>query len=60
MPVVPDGHTTCGVVQIATELLGEVRTQVGMLDRIDASTTGANDMLKSSLAKFTKARLKSV
>ena len=42
-------------VQIANELLGEVRAQVGMLDRIDNSTTGANDMLKSSMAKFSKA-----
>eukprot|EP00892_Ulva_mutabilis_P003223 jgi/Ulvmu1/12901/UM098_0089.1 len=40
--------------EIATDLLGEVRTQVGMLDRIDASATGANGMLKSSLAKFNK------
>lgn len=43
------------MLQIANELLGEVRAQVGMLDRIDTSTTGANDMLKSSMAKFNKA-----
>lgn len=43
-------------MQVAGALLGEVRTQVGMLDRIGDSTTGANDMLKSSLAKFNKVR----
>lgn len=43
------------MLQIANELLGEVRAQVGMLDRIDTSTTGANDMLKSSMTKFNKA-----
>ena len=50
------GRDQCGM-QVAGALLGEVRTQVGMLDRIGDSTTGANDMLKSSLAKFNKVRV---
>lgn len=41
-------------MQVAGALLGEVKTQVGMLDRIGDSTSGANDMLKSSLMKFNK------
>lgn len=42
------------VLQVAGALLGEVKTQVGMLDRISDSTAGANSMLKSSLMKFNK------
>jgi hypothetical protein len=43
-------------MQVASGLLSEVRTQVGMLGHISDSTSGAQDMLKSSMVKFNKAR----